>query len=136
MGRPAAPTSIKKLQGITRKDRLNKNYLSVDHLVEIPESPFDLNEGSQELFNEYCSMLIPLKLLTRMDLVQLSHLSRLDYYIDKCWLSGDPCASAYMTLSKQLANDFGLTVLSREKIKPKTSNTDITNKWDKTKNKK
>ena len=116
MARISTPNNIKILNGERNKERFNPDGLDIEKLSSIPEPPMRINERATEFYNRYCTFLIANELLTNLDLMQICHLSSIDAYIETCFENDEMPAAAYLGLTKSISADFGLNVISREKI--------------------
>ena len=116
MARISTPNNIKILNGEKNKERFNPDGLDIEKLNSIPEPPMRINPRATEFYNRYCTFLIANELLTNLDLMQICHLSSVDAYVESCFEEGDAPSAAYIALTKSISADFGLNVISREKI--------------------
>ena len=141
-GRVTKPTAIKKAQGTLRKDRKNNNEPEFAIVKSIPDPPDFFSDKSREIYYTTGLELSNQGLLTAVNFAQ---------FVNYCYFTGSTIElmkmineqgfyqnfkgqrvqnqnvkslATYANLSRQLANEFGLTPASSSKInidkKPKS----------------
>ena len=130
MGKSKDPNNIRMLKGDQHKDRYSPSGMNVEKLTEVPKPPMWLNAKAKLKYKEKCSLLISHKLLTLMDLDSLAMLCALESKIIKLWQAGETPSMSMYSQYKSYSADFGLTVLSRERM-PAPSAVNKRNKYSK-----
>lgn len=126
MGNKSQPNNIRSLKGDHNKDRYAPDGVNAKLLEEVPAPPEWLVEldnlrddkySSVDAFNKKASWLVAHKLITDGDIDMLAMLSALEVAMILKWLDGrEPSMSQY-TQYKAFASEFGLTTISRERIR-------------------
>ncbi len=130
MAKPHEPNNIKRLKGDPNKNRYLPDGINIEKLKQSPPPPEWLDNRAVDLYNFYSQVLIANKLIAITDINALCHLCKLESAMIKLWERGEVPPMSMYSQYKWLINDFGLTVISRERMPvPKDSLT--SNKWAK-----
>lgn len=135
MPRPKPPNKVLELRGEKNKDRFLPDGVKVDKFDDIPDAPDWLGGRALNLFKHYCGLLVPLNILSPNDINSLAMFCKLEAKMIMLWQADETPSMSMYTQYKQFASDFGLTILSREKMKG-PGETKSNNKYAKTKPKK
>ena len=130
MARPKPPNKILDLKGDPNKNRRLPDGIEIDKLTERPNAPDWLSGRALNNFNEYCDLLIPLGLVTENDIKSLAMFSWLESKMIKLILAEETPSMSMMSQYKSFLGEWGLTALSREKMRGSTE-TKTANKFAK-----
>lgn len=129
------PNALKLVSGTARADREAPVGVELAPVQARPAAPDWLpNAHAVKEWDRLTAILVGMKLLTEADLPILGLLCSLHGKLVQLWAAGECPTGAMIAQYRALANDFGMTPVSRSKVKP-IGDQDAGNKFAKFKDK-
>lgn len=117
--KPKKPKNLKIISGTIQKCRENRSSLEPTLIQEVPSPPDWLpNTHAVKEWNRLAPILIANKLLTDLGLSAFAVMCALHGKIIQLFGAGEMPTGHMLAQYRNLANDFGLTPVSQEKIQP------------------
>jgi phage terminase small subunit len=122
MAMPRKPNHLKLLQGTFRPDRAGPEHVNMPSLTEVPEPPDWLpNALATKEWRRLAPILVEFKLLPAASIGPFGVYCGLHGKITQLFGAGETPSGHLISQYHQLASAFGLTAISQQKIKPRST---------------